>query len=71
MYSEKLITEAKAFSGAPGDFKGMLYILATDYDYQNFDEDEFTVLRGGWYRCIDLVNEAQLKVRVEWESNEN
>ena len=48
----------------------MLYILATDYDYQNFDEDEFTVLRGGWYRCIDLVNEAQLKVRVEWESNE-
>ena len=71
VYSEKLITEAKAFAGAPGDFKGMLYILATDYDYQNFDEDEFTVLRGGWYRCIDLVNEAQLKVRVEWESNEN
>ena len=70
LYSEKLITEAKAFAGAPGDFKGMLYILATDYDYQNFDEDEFTVLRGGWYRCIDLVNEAQLKVRVEWESNE-
>jgi hypothetical protein len=65
VYSEKLITEAKAFAGAPGDFKGMLYILATDYDYQNFDEDEFTVLRGGWYRCIDLVNEAQLKVRVE------
>ena len=64
VYSEKVITEAKAFAGAPGDFKGILYILVTDIDNNDFAKDEFNRDEGTPY-FIDLVNEAQLKVRVE------
>jgi hypothetical protein len=64
VYSEKVITEAKAFAGAPGDFKGILYILVTDIDNNDFAKDEFNRDEGKPY-FIDLVNEAQLKVRVE------
>jgi hypothetical protein len=64
VYSEKVITEAKAFAGAPGDFKGTLYILVTDIDNEDFDQDKFTDQDDG-RPFIDLVNAAQLKVRVE------
>jgi hypothetical protein len=64
VYSEKVITEAKAFAGAPGDFKGILYILAMDIDNKNFAKDEFTQDEDT-PNFIDLVNEPQLKVRVE------
>ena len=65
VYSEKVITEAKAFAGAPGDFKGILYILVTDIDNKNFAENKFTQDEGLGRNFIDLVNEPQLKVRVE------
>ena len=65
VYSEKVITEAKAFAGAPGDFKGILYILVTDVDNKDFAKDEFTQDEGLGRDFIDLVNEPQLKVRVE------
>ena len=64
VYSEKVITEAKAFAGAPGDFKGILYILAMDIDNKNFAKEEFNQDEDT-PNFIDLVNEAQLKVRVE------
>ena len=67
-YSEKVITEAKAFASAPGDFKGTLYILATDFNNEHFPEyfnqAKFTDTDYG-QPFIDLVNAAQLKVRVE------
>ena len=65
VYSEKVITEAKAFAGAPGDFKGILYILVTKVIMNNKEFDEFTQDEGYERRFIDLVNEPQLKVRVE------
>ena len=65
VYSEKVITEAKAFAGAPGDFKGILYILVTKIIRNNKEFDEFTQDEGYERRFIDLVNEPQLKVRVE------
>ena len=64
VYSEKVITEAKAFAGVPGDFKGTLYILVTDIGNEDFDQDKFTDQDDG-RPFIDLVNAAQLKVRVE------
>ena len=64
VYSEKVITEAKAFAGAPGDFKGTLYILAMDIDNKDFAKNKFTQDEDT-PNFIDLVNEAQLKVRVE------
>ena len=65
VYSEKVLTEAKAFAGAPGDFKGILYILVTKIIRNNKEFDEFTQDEGYERRFIDLVNEPQLKVRVE------
>ena len=64
VYSEKVITEAKAFAGAPGDFKGILYILVMDIDNKDFAQNKFTQDEDG-RNFIDLVNEPQLKVRVE------
>jgi hypothetical protein len=64
VYSEKVITEAKAFAGAPGDFKGILYILVMDIDNKDFAKNKFTQDEDG-RNFIDLVNEPQLKVRVE------
>jgi len=69
VYSEMVITEAKAFAGTPGAFKGVLYILVTDVDNTDFDPGEFTYQDGSLLSdqrpFIDLVNEPQLKVRVE------
>jgi hypothetical protein len=65
VYSEKVITEAKAFAGAPGDFKGILYILVTDVNNEDFAKNKFTQDEGLGRDFIDLVNEPQLKVRVE------
>ena len=64
VYSEKVITEAKAFAGAPGDFKGILYILVMDIDQKDFAKNKYTQDEDG-RNFIDLVNEPQLKVRVE------